>query len=108
MLWAPLIKNRGIRAAALRIVLRAFAELLRFLLQLWLPPDVFAFRAEALPWYGNAFSMLRVLEATPNHNEITMRTYLITSECLFNSTKMNDEHFPRSRCKQSVNFYAEV
>ena len=90
LLWAPLIENRGIRAAALRLVLETFTELLRFLLQLWLPPDVFAFRAEALPWYGNAFSMLRALQATPNR---TMRIYLITSECLYYSRKMNDEHF---------------
>ena len=105
MFWAPLIENRGIRAAALRLVLETFTELLRFFLKLWLPPDVFAFRAEALPWYGNAFSMLRALQATPNR---TMRIYLITSECLYYSRKMNDEHFSRSRCKQSANLYAEV
>ena len=52
--------------------------------------------------------MLRALQATPNHNEITMRIYLITSECLYYSRKMNDEHFSRSRCKQSANLYAEV
>ena len=105
LLWAPLIENRGIRAAALRLLLETFTELLRFFLKLWLPPDVFAFRAEALPWYGNAFSMLRALQATPNR---TMRIYLITSECLYYSRKMNDEHFSRSRCKQSANLYAEV
>ena len=91
--WAPVIDSRRIRAAALRLVLETFTELLRFFLKLWLPPDVFAFRAEAPPWYGNAFSMLRVLQATPNRNEITMRIYLITSECLYNNTKVNDEHF---------------
>ena len=89
-------------------MLGAFTEPLPFRLKLWPLPDAFAFRAEALPWYGNAFSMLRVLQATPNRSEITMRIYLITSECLYYSRKMNDEHFSRSRCKQSANLYAEV
>ena len=72
--WAPVIDSRRIRAAALRLVLETFTELLRFLLQLWLPPDVFAFRAEAPPWCGNRFSILRVLQATPNRNEAVQST----------------------------------
>ena len=47
MLWAPLIENRGIRAAALRIVLRAFAELLRLLL--WISPNILTRLAEVTP-----------------------------------------------------------
>ena len=74
MLWAPLIENRRIRAATLRLVLEAITELLRFGFKLWLPPDVLAFRAEAVPWYGNGFSTLRVLQATPNSNEAVQST----------------------------------
>ena len=81
--WAPVIDSRRIRAAALRLVLETFTEFLRFLLQLWLLPHVFAFRAETPPWYGKGLSMLRVLQATPKRNEITMRIYLITPECLY-------------------------
>ena len=75
MLWAPLIKNRGIRAAALRIVLRAFAELLlRFLLRT--SPNIFTRLAEAAPLKFRRVRTLTYNAATAVANGIGRAAFL--------------------------------
>ena len=76
MLWAPLIKNRGIRAAALRIVLRAFAELLRFLLRT--SPNIFTRLAEAAPRKFRRVRTLTYHTATAVPNGIGRATFLFS------------------------------
>ena len=75
MLWAPLIKNRGIRAAALRIMLRAFAELL-FLLRT--SPNIFTRLAEAALRKFRRVRTLTYHTATAVPNGIGRATFLFS------------------------------
>ena len=76
MLWAPLIENRGIRAAALRIVLRAFAELFRFLLRTF--PNIFTRVAEFAPRKFRRVRTLIYHTATAVANGIGRATFLFS------------------------------
>ena len=76
LLWAPLIENRGIRAAALRIVLRAFAELLRFLLRT--SPNIFTRLAEAALRKFRRVRTLTYHTATAVPNGIGRATFLFS------------------------------
>ena len=76
MFWAPLIENRGIRAAALRIVLRAFAELRRFLLRI--SPNIFTRMAEAAPRKFRRVRTLIYHTATAVANGIGRATFLFS------------------------------